>query len=144
MPADKADSEKGSGAHVSGQSNKPLSRPAHALTHHELANELGADPLAGLTTAEAKRRHEEYGANDLGEGEGVQPLKIVIAQVANAMTMVSMISCGFPHSSASLEHSSPGPGLATKARDGRAPRSVSRIFFWSNWGSATARALGAA
>ena len=76
--------------HVSGQSNKPLSRPAHALTHSELATELAADTLAGLSPAEAKRRLEEFGSNELGEAEGVQPIKIVIAQVANAMTMVSV------------------------------------------------------
>lgn len=74
--------------HVSGQSNKPLSRPAHALTHQQLVEELGADALAGLSPDEAKRRLEEYGANALGDAEGVQPLKIVVAQIANAMTLV--------------------------------------------------------
>lgn len=74
--------------HVSGQSNKPLTRPAHALPFQKVAEELGADTLAGLSPAEAKRRLEEFGTNDLGDAEGVQPLKIVIAQVANAMTMV--------------------------------------------------------
>lgn len=76
--------------HVSGQSNKPLSRPAHALTHQQLAEELKADPLNGLSVDEAQRRLEEFGRNDLGEAEGVQPLKIVIAQIANAMTLVSV------------------------------------------------------
>ncbi|KAM7197086.1 sodium transport ATPase [Rhypophila sp. PSN 637] len=79
-------------AHVSGQSNKPLTRPAHALTFSELATELGADPLSGLSPEEAKRRVEEYGTNDLGEAEGVQPIKIVIAQIANAMTMVLVLA----------------------------------------------------
>lgn len=74
--------------HISGQSNKPLSRPAHALTHQQLAQEIGADPLSGLTPDEAKRRLEEYGKNELGEAEGVQPIKIIIAQIANAMTLV--------------------------------------------------------
>lgn len=76
--------------HVSGQSNKPLSRPAHALTHQQLAEELHADPLNGLSLEDAKRRLEKFGANDLGEAEGVQPLKIVVAQVANAMTLVGV------------------------------------------------------
>lgn len=76
--------------HVSGQSNKPLSRPAHALTHQKLAEELNADPLNGLSGDEAKRRLEEFGKNDLGEAEGVQPLKIVVAQIANAMTLVGV------------------------------------------------------
>lgn len=76
--------------HVSGQSNKSLSRPAHALTCQELAEELNADPLNGLSADDAKRRLEEFGKNDLGEAEGVQPLKIVMAQIANAMTLVGV------------------------------------------------------
>jgi len=78
--------------HVSGQSNKPLSRPAHALTYQQLAEEIGADPLSGLSKDEAKKRVEEFGRNELGEAEGVQPLKIVIAQVANAMTMILILA----------------------------------------------------
>lgn len=75
-------------AHVSGQSNKPLSHPAHALSFDQVAEELRANTLNGLSTADAKSRLEEFGHNDLGEAEGVQPLKIIIAQIANAMTMV--------------------------------------------------------
>ncbi|KAJ4395026.1 P-type ATPase [Neurospora sp. IMI 360204] len=94
---DKATHAKGGngnngGDHVSGQSNKPLSRPAHALTHQQLAQEIGADPLSGLTPDEAKRRLEEYGKNELGEAEGVQPIKIIIAQIANAMTLVLILA----------------------------------------------------
>lgn len=82
--------------HVSGQSNRPLSHPAHALTHEQLAAELDADILSGLTAHEAKVRLEQYGRNDLGEEEGVQPLKIIVAQIANAMTLVSVAH--FPES----------------------------------------------
>lgn len=78
------------GGHVSGQSNRPLSRPAHALTYDQVAAELDADILSGLSANEVKVRLEQYGKNDLGEEEGVQPLKIVIAQIANAMTMVTV------------------------------------------------------
>lgn len=81
--------KKPAGNHVSGQSNRPLSRPAHALTHEQVAAELDADVLSGLTSHEAKVRLQQYGPNDLGEEEGVQPLKIIVAQVANAMTMVN-------------------------------------------------------
>ncbi|KAK3367805.1 hypothetical protein B0H63DRAFT_86425 [Podospora didyma] len=78
--------------HISGQSNRPLSRPAHALTHQQLAEEIGADTLTGLYKEEAKRRLDDYGRNELGEAEGVQPFKIVIAQIANAMTMVLILA----------------------------------------------------
>ncbi|KAK3401359.1 hypothetical protein B0T20DRAFT_113594 [Sordaria brevicollis] len=89
----KGGDKKGNGGeHVSGQSNKPLTRPAHALTHQDLAKEIGADPLGGLSPDEAKRRLEEYGKNELGEAEGVQPIKIIIAQIANAMTLVLILA----------------------------------------------------
>ena len=82
--------------HVSGQSNKPLSRPAHALTYDQVISELGGNALDGLNPAEAASRLADYGKNDLGDSEGVQPLRIVIAQVANAMTMVSFFFlCSF-------------------------------------------------
>lgn len=77
-----------SDTHVSGQSNDPISQPAHALSFEQCAEELNADILNGLSEAEAGQRLVKYGNNDLGEAEGIQPLKIILAQVANAMTMV--------------------------------------------------------
>jgi magnesium-transporting ATPase (P-type) len=62
------------------------------LSHQQLAEELDADVLSGLTKEEAKVRLEQYGKNDLGEEEGVQPLKIIVAQVANAMTLVLILA----------------------------------------------------
>lgn len=76
-------------AHVSGQSNKPMTAPAHVLSGDQVVRELNTNPEVGLTAAEAARRLTEYGTNDLGEEEGVRPLKIFIAQVCNAMTLVS-------------------------------------------------------
>ncbi|KAA8634917.1 hypothetical protein SMACR_07599 [Sordaria macrospora] len=87
-----AKGDNGGDNHVSGQSNRPLTRPAHALTHQDLAQEIGADPLSGLTLDEAKRRLEQYGKNELGEAEGVQPIKIILAQIANAMTLVLILA----------------------------------------------------
>lgn len=75
--------------HVSGQSNKPVSKPAHALTFEVLAQELGADIQNGLTNDEHKRRLEEFGRNEFGETEGVQPIRIFIGQIANSLTLVS-------------------------------------------------------
>jgi magnesium-transporting ATPase (P-type) len=75
-------------SHVSGQYNDPLSAPAHALSHEQLASELDVDPLTGLTASEAASRLSRYGRNELGEAEGPQLLKIIVAQVANAMTLV--------------------------------------------------------
>lgn len=71
-----------------GQGNKPLSSPAHALKHNAVVEETEANVDEGLTAAEAKARLDQYGKNELDEGAGVQPLSILLRQVANAMTLV--------------------------------------------------------
>lgn len=77
-------------AHVSGQANEPLSRPAHALTSHQVVQELGTDPSSGLTSEDAAQRCAKYGANDLGKQKSIQPVQIFIAQIMNAMTLVNI------------------------------------------------------
>lgn len=78
--------------HVSGQSNKPMSKPAHALKWTQVVEELKADPEDGLSSADAKARLEEYGRNELGDTGGVNPGKILLRQVANAMTLVLIMA----------------------------------------------------
>ncbi|KAK8084105.1 sodium transport ATPase [Apiospora saccharicola] len=78
--------------HVSGQCNEPLSRPAHALSWEDVLSELGTDALDGLSADEAESRKTRFGPNELGDAEGVQPLKIIIAQIANAMTLVLILA----------------------------------------------------
>lgn len=78
--------------HVSGQSNRPLTRPAHCLTLEQVVQELQADKVSGLSAEEASRRHAEYGNNDLGEAQTASITRILIAQVANAMTMVLILA----------------------------------------------------
>ncbi|UZP35529.1 hypothetical protein NXS19_003345 [Fusarium pseudograminearum] len=78
--------------HVSGQSNRPLSRPAHALPADTVVQELSTSPGTGLTASEASQRFIEYGANDIGEEEGVKPIKIFIAQICNCMTLVLILA----------------------------------------------------
>merc|ERR1712093_471896 len=79
-------------AHVSGQANEPLSGLPHTLTAEQLANEIGADLLDGLHETEAKSRVEKYGPNELDDGPGVNPAKILPRQVANAMTLVLILA----------------------------------------------------
>lgn len=74
--------------HVSGQGNKQLSRPAHCLPSETVVEELAANSEDGLSMSEAERRLEEYGRNELDDGPGVQPFKILLRQVANAMMLV--------------------------------------------------------
>lgn len=78
--------------HVSGQSNKPISKPAHALGVEEIARELDTDISNGLRAQEARQRLEQYGRNELDDGPGVQPLKILLRQVANAMMLVLLMA----------------------------------------------------
>lgn len=90
--SDKKAAEDAVANHVSGQSNKRLSRPAHALACEQAIEELKANPEDGLSTGEAKKRLEEYGRNEFGEQKGVQPLHVFIAQIANAMTLVLILA----------------------------------------------------
>lgn len=85
--------EEGDEGHISGQANKPLSLPAHALPHDAVANELGTNTADGLTLAEVNARLEQYGRNELDDGPAVQPIKILVRQVANAMMLVSRLNC---------------------------------------------------
>jgi potassium/sodium efflux P-type ATPase len=79
-------------AHVSGQSNTPMSQPAHALPWKTVVEELKTDVDDGLSAGEAKSRLDEYGRNELGDGGGVNPGKILTRQIANAMTLVLIIA----------------------------------------------------
>ncbi|KAL0063931.1 P-type ATPase [Marasmius tenuissimus] len=80
--------------HISGQANKPLTRPAHALPYSQVVEETGCNPEDGLSATEVANRHSEYGNNDLGEDAGVNPGKILLRQVANAMTLVLILAMG--------------------------------------------------
>lgn len=75
---------------MSGQANKPMSKPAHALDRDAIRKELNADAEDGLSTNEAQSRLQEYGRNELEDGPSVQPFKILLRQVANAMMLVSV------------------------------------------------------
>ncbi|EHY60841.1 P-type ATPase [Exophiala dermatitidis] len=74
------------------QYSQPLSEPAHALEREAVVTQLKADPRQGLSSAEAKSRLEQYGKNELDDGPGVQPFKILLRQVANAMMLVLIMA----------------------------------------------------
>lgn len=85
--------------HVSGQSNRPLSKPAHSLSYQVIASELNVDVQDGLENEVAANRFHEHGPNELGDGHRVNPGKILIRQFANSMTLVSCLQAFL-----SLEH----------------------------------------
>lgn len=72
----------------SGQANRPISQPAHALPHVVVTKELETNADDGLTGQEAKSRLDEYGRNELDDGPRLSPVKILVRQVANAMILV--------------------------------------------------------
>jgi magnesium-transporting ATPase (P-type) len=75
--------------HKSGQSNEPMSAPAHSLTFNDVCQQLQSSAVDGLTPEDAKKRLEQYGKNELDNGPGVNPVRILVRQVANAMMLVS-------------------------------------------------------
>ena len=78
--------------HISGQSNKPLSLPPHSIPYTQVLSELHSNDTVGLSSEEASKRLLEYGTNELDQGAGVQPLKIFVEQVFNAMTIVLLLA----------------------------------------------------
>lgn len=89
MGADKKEMQQKLSNHKSGQSNEPISAPAHNLTFKEVCEQLASDANDGLSPAEAKTRLEKYGKNELDNGPGVNPVRILVRQIANAMMLVS-------------------------------------------------------
>lgn len=65
---------------------------AHILSADDAIAQLRADARNGLSPTEAKSRLEAYGPNELNDGSGVQPLKILLRQIANAMILVLILA----------------------------------------------------
>lgn len=76
------------GKQVDDSGGTQLQRPAHTLSYSQVAEELGANRKQGLSDADAKKKVEKHGRNELEGGGGVQPAKILVRQVANAMILV--------------------------------------------------------
>ena len=66
-----------------------LAQPAYRLTPEEIATQLSTDLIQGLTKQEAKRRCDVVGENTLEGSGGVSIWKVLLRQVANALTLVS-------------------------------------------------------
>jgi magnesium-transporting ATPase (P-type) len=86
-----SNSDDAAEGHVSGQANEPMSLPAHSLSSVQVAQELRTETTRGLSSDDAAARLAKYGLNNLGEEKGVNALEILVAQVANAMTLVSFL-----------------------------------------------------
>ena len=62
-----------------------LDVPAHTVSFEEVIQKLQVDQEGGLHEDEAKSRKNIYGPNQLDEGPGVRPFRILVHQVANAL-----------------------------------------------------------
>jgi len=60
----------------------------------QVTTALQSHPDSGLSENEIKKRLEEFGPNQLDGGDEISRLKILIAQVANAMTLGELQRCG--------------------------------------------------
>lgn len=65
-----------------------LDQPAYRLRPDEIAQHMGTNVQTGLTKQEASRRHDIVGNNALESEGGVSIWKVLIRQVANALTLV--------------------------------------------------------
>jgi len=80
---------------VSDKDNPQTTPLAHAMPIEEIQAQLQTNLEDGLSSSQVASRAEKYGRNELDDGPGVQPLKILVHQVANAMILVmrSTIPC---------------------------------------------------
>jgi Na+-exporting ATPase len=58
----------------------------------QVIQELQTSGDEGLTPEEARKRLDEYGRNEFGEEQGVQPVRIIMGQLANAMTLILILA----------------------------------------------------
>ncbi|KAF2180910.1 hypothetical protein K469DRAFT_590753 [Zopfia rhizophila CBS 207.26] len=65
-----------------------LEVPAHTVPFEDVLRKLSVSQDSGLSEDKAKNRKNMYGPNQLDEGPGVQPFRILVHQVANALTLV--------------------------------------------------------
>ena len=70
------------------QTTFSLDQPAYRLHPDEIARLLVTNLESGLSKHEAARRHGILGDNTLRSDKGVSMWKVLIRQVANAMTLV--------------------------------------------------------
>ncbi|KAI9035830.1 Na+ ATPase [Aspergillus affinis] len=77
---------------VTGYGNKPLSRPAHALAWETVAHELDTNAQSGLTASDAHYRLDQYGGNDIGNASSMSAARVLLKQVANAMTFILILA----------------------------------------------------
>lgn len=69
-----------------------LGGPAHTQSFKDVLQKLSVNQESGLSDDEVNKRRDLYGPNQLDEGPGVQPFRILVHQVANALTLVLIMA----------------------------------------------------
>lgn len=64
------------------------SQPAHCIAANDVLDQLQSDAQSGLSDSEVAKRQGTYGANALEGSGGAGPIRILMNQVLNALTMV--------------------------------------------------------
>lgn len=65
-----------------------MGQPAHCISAGDVLDQLQSDAQSGLSEDEVSKRKQAYGANALEGSGGVGPIRILMNQVLNALTMV--------------------------------------------------------
>lgn len=65
-----------------------LSQPAHCVDAGDVLSQLQSDSQNGLSDSEVSKRQQIYGHNALEGSGGAGPIRILMNQVLNALTMV--------------------------------------------------------
>jgi len=73
-----------------------LSQPAHCLPAGEVLAQLRSDPQNGLRDDEVSKNQGIYGSNVLEGSGGSGPIRILMNQVLNALTMVRHLTQSRP------------------------------------------------
>jgi len=68
--------------------------PWHALPVEEVGAGLGTSPDAGLTSAEAARRLDEHGPNELEAARAAGPWKLFLDQFKNVLILILLVAVG--------------------------------------------------
>jgi Ca2+-transporting ATPase len=66
----------------------------HALAPDAIAAELAADPIRGLSAAEARRRFAIHGPNELAQAAATSPLTIFARQFASLVIAILIVAAG--------------------------------------------------
>lgn len=69
-----------------------MQESAYKLSPEKLASELGTDLKQGLTEVEAKKRHKQYGPNELSKKANFSFISLLIEQFANPLVIFLMFA----------------------------------------------------